>query len=196
MPDFRTTTRFAAQGLTQTVRDGLERIRLADKAVADNVQIVAALEEGLAGVNLQDFASEYAKVHVANYNVDHAKTLADYHRQTLMDSIDVTCGALLALSKQGISRVHGGLAACPTGRQIGQTSLRDVVWQARNQSAHCEEGKYTPAVLAVFAQLEADFGQAFHLANGVTENRALMVVLLLDWLNDSVYDADVQSLIG
>jgi hypothetical protein len=196
MADFRTTTRFAAQGLTQTAREGLERIRLADKAVFDNLQVVSALEEELAGANPNTYVAAYAKVHVANYNVDHAKTLADLHRRTLMDSIDVTCGALLALAKQGISRIHHGLGACPPGRLIGNTPLRDVVWQARNQAAHCEEGRYSPAVLAVFAALEADYGSAFHLVEGVTENLATMVVLIIDWLNDSVYDADITSLLG
>jgi hypothetical protein len=48
----------------------------------------------------------------------------------------------------------------------------------------------------MFAELEADFGSAFHLEQGDTESKALLIVLHLDWLNDDVYDSDVKDLLG
>ena len=48
MRDYRTTTRFAAQGLTELARDGLERARRADEAAARNARELASREVELA----------------------------------------------------------------------------------------------------------------------------------------------------
>ncbi|AJD52759.1 hypothetical protein TH3_13215 [Thalassospira xiamenensis M-5 = DSM 17429] len=55
------------------------------------------------------------------------------NRQMALQSLS---GALLQIAKQGISIAHGGLGACPDGRMIGQSKLKEVIWQARNQSLH------------------------------------------------------------
>lgn len=195
MSDYITTTRFAAQAFTATIREGLDRIRAANADASHGIEQLSFLEEHLAKASAEQVVSVYSRVHVARYNAELAKTRADSHRATLMDSIDAASTALLNLAKQGISRVHGGLTQCPPGRLVGKTSLRDVAWQARNQSNHSDEGNYSTKVRGVFAELEAEYGPAFHLEPKGRENLALMVVLLLGWEKDLAYEVDMASLV-
>jgi hypothetical protein len=62
------------------------------------------------------------------------------------DSINALCGAILQIAKQGISTVHRSLNVCPDGRGIGigagREKLKNVIWQARNQSMHYEENSF------------------------------------------------------
>jgi hypothetical protein len=193
--DYITTTRFAVRGFTAIIRDGLDRITAANRDAFENLEKLSALELNLAKASAEQIVSAHARVHVARYNAEHAKTLADFHRATLMDSVDAAATALLNVAKQGIVRVRGGLAECPPGRTIGKTPLRDVVWQARNQSNHCDEGGYSPKVVSTFGELEAEFGAAFHLDSVGGENLALMVVLVLGWEKDHAYELDMASLL-
>ena len=88
-------------------------------------------------------------------------------------------GALLQIAKQGISMRHGGLSSCPDGRIVGSTEpLKNVIWQARNQSVHYEEGKYHKSVVDCFSNLASDFGPRFALGS---KNLALDVIEILGW---------------
>lgn len=49
------------------------------------------------------------------------------------ESIRALSGALLQIAKQGISVVYRGLSGCPDGRIIKNESLKNIIWQARNQ---------------------------------------------------------------
>ena len=104
-------------------------------------------------------------------------------------------GAVLQLAKQGISLVHGGLATAPTGRAIGSLFIRDIIWQARNQSMHFEEGNFKKALTDVFAKLEAEQGPRFSLATHPQQNRAKQVVELLGWGTYAIYVQDMQALL-
>lgn len=109
-------------------------------------------------------------------------------------AVQAICGALLQIAKQGISLVHGGMAKAPAGRDIGGVSLRDVIWQARNQSLHHEEGRPKEPVVSVFASLERTYGPAFSLTLHARQNRAKQVVDLLRWRTYDSYLGDARSL--
>jgi hypothetical protein len=99
--------------------------------------------------------------------------------------------SLLQYAKQGLSTVHGGLAAVPAGRDIGGVSLKDVIWQSRNQGIHWEEGRPHPAVVDCFEKLkaaDATFGDY------ATTNLAFEVVQLLGWRDVAAFEADLNSL--
>ncbi|MGN7292395.1 hypothetical protein [Rhizobium sp. SAFR-030] len=109
-------------------------------------------------------------------------------------ALQALCGALLQLAKQGISLVHGSLNACPNGRMLANTSLKEVVWQARNQAIHYEEGNFRQAVTTVFSDLEASFGQEFSLSQHVGQSRARQVTKLLGWTAYDNYSTDMKLL--
>lgn len=107
-------------------------------------------------------------------------------------SICSLSGALLQIAKQGISIVHGSLANCPDGRTIGDETLKNVIWHARNQSLHFEEGNYRLPVVECFKTLENDFGLKFNLSD---KNLSKDIVDLLGWKDYSVYESDMVSLL-
>ncbi|MFG6468395.1 hypothetical protein [Roseateles sp. BYS87W] len=104
-------------------------------------------------------------------------------------------GAVLQIAKQGISLVHGGLNAAPTGRTIGSLCIRDIIWQGRNQSMHYEEGNFKKALTDLFATLESEQGTHFSLAAHPQQNRAKQIVELLGWEDYATYARDMQTLL-
>ncbi|MDP8246581.1 MAG: hypothetical protein P9M00_00415 [Candidatus Tritonobacter lacicola] len=105
----------------------------------------------------------------------------------------VFAAALLQVAKQGISVVHGSLSQCPSGRAIGRDYLKTVIWAARNQSMHYEEGNFNRSVVDCFHNLQADFGSQFTLG---AINRADRIVELLGWYDYNHYESDMVSLLG
>jgi hypothetical protein len=104
-------------------------------------------------------------------------------------------GAVLQIAKQGISLVHGALAAAPPGRSIGSQCVRDIVWQGRNQSMHYEEGNFKKPLTDLFAKLEAEQGPRFSLAAHPQQNRAKQIVELLGWHSYAAYVQDLRALL-
>jgi len=122
--------------------------------------------------------------------VAHLQSLIGAH-QIAVQSV---CGAILQIAKQGISIVHGGLGNAPPGRTIGMVTLKDVVWQSRNQAVHYEEGNFRMPVLQVFHALEASHGVAFSLQQHAGQSRAKQVVDLLGWNSYEAYLSDARQL--
>ena len=100
-------------------------------------------------------------------------------------------GALLQYTKHGIAVVHRGRGS-KAGRGIGSQSLRDVIWEGRNQAMHWDEGRLNANVRSVFAALTAEQGSQF--SSFETTSAAFDVVELLSWTSfESVRD-DLLSL--
>ncbi len=117
------------------------------------------------------------------------------HRQF---AYEVLCGGLLQIAKQGISFTYGKncLATCPTGRPIGSETLRNVIWQGRNQAEHFEEGSFKPAVVQCFANLEKSVGPQFSLPTQPAKNLAAHVIDALKWHTYEAYEKDMAALLG
>lgn len=114
---------------------------------------------------------------------------------TRQHAVQAISGAIFQIAKQGISLVHGGLGAAPDGRTVGSLFLRDIIWQARNQSMHYEEGKPKKAVSDLFATLEQEHGSHFSLAAHAGQNRAKQVLDMLGWTNYESYLQDMRTLL-
>lgn len=100
--------------------------------------------------------------------------------------------SLLQYAKQGISIAFHRLSACPPGRAVGSQSLKDVVWQARNQALHWEEGSPHSPVVSCFETLATDFGPPFR--NYRAQNLAFEVVDLLGWRSFEDFERDLLTL--
>jgi len=120
--------------------------------------------------------------------------LQKYHLERLekVPSTSILCGALLQIAKQGLSSVHGQKTKVPAGRAIGATTLREVIWEGRNQAMHFEEGKHKPDLIACFQGSEAAYAPRFSLSPG--KNLALYVIDVLGWHTLAAYEADMMSL--
>lgn len=153
-----------------------------------------------------DFNDDFSEAHVQGAFARMAK--AQHTAGELAEQIDILrtsigsrqlavqaiCGALLQIAKQGLSIVHGDLAASPPGRELSGISVRDIVWQARNQALHFEDGIFSKPVTDLFAKLENAFGEDFSLAKHPHSNLAKKVVHLLNWTNEDNYRADAKAL--
>lgn len=123
--------------------------------------------------------------------VDALQASVGAHQQ----AIQAIAGAILQIAKQGISLVHSGLVSAPTGRTIGSLSVRDIIWQARNQSMHYEDGKPKKPVQNLFSTLEQEHGEQFSLVQHSRQNRAKQVHDILGWTNYESYLKDMQALL-
>ncbi|WP_406682713.1 hypothetical protein N1F78_08420 [Seonamhaeicola sp. MEBiC1930] len=103
--------------------------------------------------------------------------------------------SILQIAKQGISKVHGSLAHCPNGRTLITQSLKNVIWQSRNQSIHHEDGNYHNNVKNCFIDLQNDFGNDFDLNANPTANLSTKVIdQILNWQSYEDYYNDMMLL--
>lgn len=114
---------------------------------------------------------------------------------THQHAVQAISGAILQIAKQGVSLFYGSREAAPTGRMLGSLPVRDVIWQARNQSMHYEEGAFGKPVRDLFATLEQEQGPQFSLANHTVQNRAKQVIDVLGWGSYGNYMQDMQVLL-
>lgn len=110
-------------------------------------------------------------------------------------SIEVLCGAVLQIAKQGISLLLDD-DRCSEGRSIGSQPLSNVIWHARNQAMHWEDGriknKHTRECFKVLAR---EFGEQFEFKDS-PRNMAWDVVSVIDWSSYSDYEKDMRAIFG
>ncbi|WP_271272858.1 hypothetical protein [Aliamphritea hakodatensis] len=107
-------------------------------------------------------------------------------------ALQAISGGILQIAKQGISASHGQKHKAPRGRPIGDTCLRDVIWESRNQAMHYEEGRYKKGVKAVFLSLKNEFGDSFCLETNHGKSCAKQILKLLGWYDYEAYLADMN----
>ncbi len=112
------------------------------------------------------------------------------------NSINSLAMSLLQIAKQGISTEHTNLINCPIGRNLGSETLKNIIWQSRNQALHCEEGNPGNPVKNCFINLTTDFGDEYDLTTDYFLNRAKKIVDLLEWKDYANYENDMIALIG
>lgn len=107
-------------------------------------------------------------------------------------SISALSGNLLQYGRQGIS-LHFGKkrTGCPDGRVLVGMPLHEVIWQARNQALHWEDGEFHPPTVNCFealANADSVFGQYKY------RSLAYEVVLLLGWRSLDNFRNDMMLL--
>jgi hypothetical protein len=201
-----------------TVRSLLELVNHEDSLIKEHT---AKLREAINeikthGWNFQandlndDFSDTYvmaAFFRLANSTSGTDKLKSEITRfQALVGAHQLTtqsiCGSIIQIAKQGISLVHGSflvpdsyIMGTPPGRMLTFLTLRDIIWQACNQAAHCKEGIYKQPVIDLFAELEKSHGPQFSLSQHPRQNRAKQIIRLLGWLDYRVYITDMKSLL-
>lgn len=192
----------AARSMIELVWEAHDRMTAAETDVA---RLTAATDHGyqkaeafcqfedpddfMIGVGLHwdtYFGPDKERHHAKNYLGEASAT---YETQTF--SRAAQSASLLQYAKQGISLVHGGLDACPSGRDIGGQSLPTLIWMARNQALHWEEGNFNGSVTTSFEMLKSTdsvFSEYKH------RNMAFEVVSYLGWRDYDAFKADMVSL--
>lgn len=107
-------------------------------------------------------------------------------------SVASLSASLLQHAKQGISLAHGGMGNSPCGRTIGSQSLKNIIWEARNQSLHWEEAKFREGVNKCFKTLGTEVDQKY--SQYLNRNMAFDIVELLGWKSYGDFSRDLLSL--
>ena len=106
-------------------------------------------------------------------------------------SISALAGSLLQYGKQGIS-LHFGKrrVGCPYGRIVAGMPLYEIIWQARNQALHWEDGEFHPPTVTCFENLAASVGPVF----GQYKHRSLAyeIISLLGWKSPNDFNQDMM----
>jgi len=102
-------------------------------------------------------------------------------------------GSLLQFGKQGISLQYGKKrAGCPEGRIVAGIPLAELIWQARNQALHWEDGSFHEPTTQCFEVLSNNLGPTF--ATFKERSLAFEVVELLGWNEVAAFVADMHLL--
>ncbi|NDV13426.1 hypothetical protein [Crenobacter caeni] len=108
-------------------------------------------------------------------------------------SLSALAGSLLQYAKQGIALQYGRQKhGCPAGRNIGSQSLAEVIWQARNQALHWEDGTFTLPVENCFNKLATEVNPVF--GDYKLRNLAYDAVVTFGWRTFSDLERDLLSL--
>lgn len=204
MHQYITDTEFAAKNLLILANDEENKL----KALTEQLRVVVAqlrvhkwdfessdLNDDFSDVYVMGAFGRMAKAAQQSGALEAQLTSLQVSIGTHQHAIQAIAGAILQIVKQGISIVHGNPAAAPEGRKIGTVSLKEVVWQARNQAIHYEECNPRKSVTDLFATLEQEQGAHFSLANHPNQSRAKQVLTLLGWSDYAAYLNDMQSLL-
>ena len=106
-------------------------------------------------------------------------------------SVAALSGNLLQYGKQGLS-LHFGKKreSCPDGRFISGIPLHEVIWQARNQALHWEDGAFHEPTTRYFEHLAANVDAVF--AQYKERSMAYEIVCLLEWKSAEDFFKDMK----
>ena len=108
-------------------------------------------------------------------------------------SVAALSGSLLQYGKQGISLHYGKKrTGCPDGRIVYGIPLNEVIWQARNQALHWEEGYFREPTTKCFEHLAANANPVF--GQFKDRNLAFEIIELLGWDKAEAFFADMKLL--
>ncbi|PKG79263.1 hypothetical protein CXF80_13635 [Shewanella sp. Actino-trap-3] len=204
IPDYLSEVEHAALSLIDAIWS--EQLKL-QKIEEEIEKLQPVVEENYSrAVDIQQFAEDPDDVMMGvgmywnNYfGEDKQLYHTDQNRQELANkvashafSIASLSASLLQHAKQGISLAHGGLANCPSGRIIGSQSLKNIVWEARNQSLHWEEANFRQGVNKCFNALDTEVDQKY--SQYLNRNMAFDIVDLLGWKSYGNFSRDLLSL--
>jgi hypothetical protein len=169
----------------------LEPLNAATEAGYRRAEFIAENDLDDDGIGTGTYWDTYFGVDKERYHA--AGRVADL--KSILDARRVSraslSAALLQIAKQALSQTHGNLNAVPPGRNVSGVSLRDLVWQGRNQALHWEDGNPRQPVIDCFSLLvptDAVFG------NFAVTNLAFEVIGILAWKDWASFAADLTSL--
>lgn len=196
-------TKYAAESLIDLAMSEEREIEELWPNLKDAESRVKALQWDFETSDLhEDFSDHYViaafhRMAMAKDELDPLRRKVDELRASMgakQYAVRNICGALLQLAKQGISLVHGQKSNAPSGRIVAGWPIKDMIWEARNQAMHCEEGKPRKPVVNLFFDLERTFGYKFSLSLHPKTSRATEIVRVLGWDKYDQYERDLKSL--
>ncbi len=147
----------------------------------------------------QDFASADIHEDFDEVRVQHMFSRAmkaKIESLLISQSIEVLCGSVYQIAKQGISLILPEQDRDSRGKEIGSQFLSNIIWNGRNQAMHWEEG--TPknkSTKECFETLEKEFGGQFQFTES-PRNMAWELWKIINWASYEDYLSDLSIIFG
>lgn len=192
---------FAVQGLISLISQDSERL-------SEHVEMQ---KTALAKEEYFDLAFLQREMHPdANYWYGRYYEAAERHAEIkkqiefleaqILDrrhSLGALAGALLQISKQGISSVRRRPDNCPASRQVRGVDIKWLIWAGRNQTQHYEEpNKIDQSTVTIFGNLNSYAGATVLPDPKSGTNLAFNIMTILGWLDYAQYEQDMVSILG
>ena len=186
-------------------KDFIEHTEPAVKALIDAIAVEKARYTPLLDAFENAHKMHFMDFTTADLNEDFNECLvqhkfaqaAEAKMQALLisQSIEVLCGAVLQIAKQGISLILEGNDMYSRGRMIGSQHLSNVIWHGRNQSMHWELGTLThDYTKKCFKTLTKDFGKQFDFGES-PRNLAWDLWEIIRWSSYEDYEGDIREML-
>lgn len=193
-------TEFALKTLIDTIFNEERIIKKLEIKISKYVMLFEdfrsyELGEDWDDMKLQDKFMKQAQFH-KEHNIPKKQEELEKIKEELKnknESINALSTAILQIAKQGISIVHGNLSKCPEGRKLGDETIKNIIWQSRNQSLHYEEEIHNTSVLDCFKKLKDEYGNKFDITNKT--NKAKDIIDILGWNCYKNYYNDMNNLL-
>ena len=184
--DYVKATLPAITRLYDAIDAELERLEIAKVAYG---KLLAIQDQEFSWHEMNDYSDEIKLMHT------HAQLQETRMNLAILDhSVEALAGAILQIAKQGISMLLEGKTRFESGPLIGGQHLTAIIWHARNQAMHWEEGLPTnKQTLACFQLLAEEFGEEFDLSTS-EKNCAFKILLLICWLSEEQYSHGLRQL--
>lgn len=138
----------------------------------------------------------HAQMAMAYAGIAESRIEFESKAQKLSESIDAKSasisslsGAILQLSKQCISLRYGKPQNAPDGPDIDGVSVKEIIWEGRNQSVHYENPKeISQSVVDLFKKLDASRNDGVSWNPRAQINFAFEVVSFLGWRSYENYE--------
>lgn len=171
------------QGLTTNITDNHDRVHF----LAENAQDLEDISDAISQ-SMDSYWGLQKDLAVVRKSLETLSTQIAAHAF----SVGCLAGSLLQYAKQGISICHGkDFNKYPDGRFINSQSIKNIIWQGRNQSVHWEGGVLNHFVEDCFTDLLKN-NPCF--SDYKKQNKAFEIIELLGWTDFSIFKKDMQSL--
>lgn len=199
MNNYISQTEFAAKSLIDLISSDFNALELMNVALKTatakfdmNYQIFMA--------NEFHTAANYYHAQMAKAHEPQAHIIAEIERlseniDAKSASISALSGALLQIAKQGISLTFGRPENAPKGEEVNGLLIKEIIWEARNQSIHYENPReVSDKVIDLFTKIDKvrNDGTSWTPRNQI--NYAFNIVKFLGWLNYERYEMHLKSI--
>lgn len=199
MNNYISQTEFAAKSLIDLISsdfDALEHTNEALKSATAKFNV----NHQIFMANEFHTAANYYHAQMAKAHEPQAHIITEIERlsgdiDAKSASISALSGALLQIAKQGISLTFGRPENAPNGEEINGLLVKEIIWEARNQSIHYENPKeVSEKVVNLFKKIDTVRNDGAFWAPRNQINYAFDVVRFLGWLNYEQYEIHLKSI--
>jgi len=203
MKHYLKETEFATKSLIELISDDFNELtRLNENLVVMTTELdikyqtfMANEYHPAANFYYAQMAQAFEKKEVLNKETNEKIEAVVMNIDAKSASITALSGALLQIAKQGISVTYGKPQNAPKGGDFNGILIKEIIWEARNQSNHYENPReISSKVVHIFSQLDKVRNDGLNWDVKSQVNFSFEVLRLLGWLDYEIYTEHMSSI--